>query len=241
MAAVLEIAEKYAIAVIEDAAQAHGATERGRRAGTVGLMGCFSFYPTKNLGCYGDGGAVVTSEPELHEKLTMLRNYGQSVRYYHKIKGFNSRLDELQAAILRVKLRYLDEWNRRRRRIAQIYNDGLQGLPVVTPVEAEGGYHVYHLYVIQTAGRDALQHFLHEQGIQTLVHYPVPVHRQEAYAELRYARGSLPVTERVADAILSLPVYPQLRDDEVHAVIEAVRRFFHNGTNFRCRPSLSQR
>jgi len=226
MAGLLKIAEKYAIAVIEDAAQAHGATERGRKAGTIGLMGCFSFYPTKNLGCYGDGGAVVTSDPELHEKLTMLRNYGQSVRYYHKIKGFNSRLDELQAAILHVKLRYLDEWNRRRCRIAQIYNDGLQGLPVVTPVEAEGRHHVYHLYVIQTAHRDALQRFLHGRGIQTLVHYPVPVHRQEAYAELRYSQGSLPVTERVADEVLSLPVYPQLRDDDAHAVIDAVRGFF---------------
>jgi len=239
MAALLEVAGRHAIPVVEDAAQAHGAIDRGRKAGTIGLMGCFSFYPSKNLGCYGDGGAVVTSDPELYEKLTMLRNYGQSDRYHHKIKGLNSRLDELQAAILLVKLRYLDEWNRRRCSIAQKYDHGLQGLPLVTPVEAEGRHHIYHLYVIQTPHRNALHRFLHEQGIQTLVHYPVPVHRQEAYAELGYAHGSLPVTERLADEVLSLPVYPQLGDDEVHAVIEAVRRFFHNGANVRCPPSLS--
>jgi len=226
MAGLLKIAAKYAIPVIEDVAQAHGAIDHGRKAETMGLMGCFSFYPSKNLGCYGDGGAVVTSDVKLYEKLMMLRNYGQSDRYHHKIKGINSRLDELQAAILHVKLGHLDEWNRRRRTIAHIYNHGLHGLPVITPVEAEGQHHVYHLYVIQTPHRDALQRSLHEQGIQTLVHYPVPVHRQEAYAELGYAQGSLPVTERLADAILSLPVYPQLRDDEVHTVIDAITRLF---------------
>lgn len=226
MAALLEVAARHAIPIIEDAAQAHGAMDRGRNAGTIGLMGCFSFYPSKNLGGYGDGGAVVTSDAMLSEKLRMLRNYGQWRRYHHKIKGINSRLDELQAAILRAKLRYLDEWNRRRRRIAQMYDHGLNGLPIVTPTEAEGRRHVYHLYVIQSAKRDALQRFLDEQGVQTLVHYPVPVHRQEAYVELGYAKGSLPVTERVADAVLSLPIYPQLRDDEIRAVIDAVRRFF---------------
>ena len=222
----VEVARRHRIPIVEDAAQAHGAVYKGRKAGTMGLMGCFSFYPSKNLGCYGDGGAVVTSDKALYEKLKMLRNYGQRQRYYHEIKGINSRLDELQAAILNVKLHYLDSWNERRRCIAQMYNNGLQGLPVVTPTEVEGRYHVYHLYVVQTEQRAALQEFLGDQGVQTLIHYPVPVHRQAAYTELGYAQGSLPVTERVAERILSLPMYPHLRDDEVTTVINGVRRFF---------------
>ena len=222
----VEVARQHRIPIVEDAAQAHGAAYKGRKAGTMGLIGCFSFYPSKNLGCYGDGGTVVTSDKALYEKLKMLRNYGQRQRYYHEIKGINSRLDELQAAILTVKLNYLDNWNERRRRIAQTYNNGLQGLPVVIPTEVEGRYHVYHLYVVQTAQRDALQRFLGDQGVQTLIHYPVPVHRQAAYTELGYAQGSLPVTERAAETILSLPMYPQLRDDEVTKVSNAMRRFF---------------
>ena len=200
----LALAARHASPVIEDCAQAHGATHRGRKAGSMGQMAAFSFYPSKNLGCYGDGGAVTTGDQALAEKLTMLRNYGQRRRYYHEIIGINSRLDEIQAAILAAKLPHLDAWNRRRRQIAGLYTAGLAGLPALLPVEAPGGEHVYHLYVIQVTERDRLQLFLAERGIQTLIHYPIPAHLQPAYAGLGYKAGSLPVTERVAGAIKTL-------------------------------------
>ncbi|PIE32001.1 erythromycin biosynthesis sensory transduction protein eryC1 [candidate division KSB3 bacterium] len=226
MAQLLEIAHRHSIPVIEDCAQAHGAKYRSRKAGTMGQIGCFSFYPSKNLGAYGDGGALVTSDPELAQKLRMLRNYGQHRRYEHEIKGINSRLDDLQAAILHAKLEFLDMWNERRRQIASLYHEGLQDLPVITPQEKRDCYHVYHLYVLQSEERDDLQTFLAEQGVRTLIHYPIPVHLQKAYADLGYTRGAFPVTEGVADNILSLPMYPQLRDDEISQVIDEVRRFF---------------
>ncbi len=222
----LELAGRRGIPVIEDCAQAHGATYRERKAGSMGQMAAFSFYPSKNLGCYGDGGAVTTTDPALAEKLRMLRNYGQRQRYYHEIVGINSRLDELQAALLATKLPYLDSWNLRRREVAARYTEGLAGLPVSGPVEAAGNEHVYHLYVIQVAERDRLQAFLAERGVQTLIHYPIPAHLQPAYASLGYARGSLPATERVADTILSLPIYPQLTEVEVNRVITAIREFY---------------
>ncbi len=222
----LAVAARHGIPVIEDCAQAHGATYRGRKAGSIGLMAAFSFYPSKNLGCYGDGGAVTTGDPVLAERLKMLRNYGQHQRYHHEIIGINSRLDEIQAAILAAKLPHLDAWNRRRRQIAAQYTAGLAGLPVRTPVEAPTGGQVYHLYVIQAAERDRLQAHLAERDIQTLIHYPVPAHLQPAYVGLGYARGSLPVTEHAADAILSLPMYPQLADAEVAAVVAAIREFY---------------
>ncbi len=222
----LALANRYAIPVIEDCAQAHGATYQDRKAGCMGLMAAFSFYPSKNLGCYGDGGAVVTSDPALRDKLQRLRNYGQRQRYYHDSIGINSRLDEIQAAILAVKLPHLEVWNRRRRQIADVYAAGLAGLPVELPVEASQGMHVYHLYVIQSPERDQLQSFLAERDIQSLIHYPVPVHLQLAYAHLDYAAGSLPVTEHIAATILSLPIYPQLRDAEVRSVVQAIEEFY---------------
>ena len=222
----LALGERHAIPVIEDCAQAGGATHRGRKAGSMGQMAAFSFYPSKNLGCYGDGGAVVTFHPALAEKLKMLRNYGQRQRYHHEIIGINGRLDELQAAILAAKLPHLDASNRRRRQIAALYTAGLANLPVRVPTETPDGEHVYHLYVIQVAERDRLQGFLAERGIQTLIHYPVPAHLQPAYAGLGCTAGSLPVTERVANAILSLPMYPQLTDAEVSAIMAAIRRFY---------------
>jgi dTDP-4-amino-4,6-dideoxygalactose transaminase len=222
----LAIAERHHIPVIEDCAQAHGALYKGRHAGTVGRLAAYSFYPSKNLGCYGDGGAIVTDDPALAAKLVMLRNYGQSERYHHVTKGINSRLDELQAAILSAKLPHLEAWNRRRREIAARYAEGLAGLPIQLPVEALTNRHVYHLYVIQVAERDRLQRWLAEQGVQALIHYPIPVHLQPAYAELGYRRGALPVTEQVAASILSLPIYPQLRDDEIDAVVAAIRGFY---------------
>jgi dTDP-4-amino-4,6-dideoxygalactose transaminase len=222
----LAVAQKHNLPVIEDCAQAHGALYQGRHAGTVGQLAAYSFYPSKNLGCYGDGGAVVTNDPALAAKLAMLRNYGQSERYHHDIMGINSRLDEIQAAILSAKLPHLEAWNARRREIADRYAEALAGLPVQLPVEAPTNRHVYHLYVIQVAERDRLQKSLAEQGVQALIHYPIPVHLQLAYAGLGYQRGALPVTERVAASVLSLPIYPQLRDDEVSTVAAAIRKFY---------------
>jgi dTDP-4-amino-4,6-dideoxygalactose transaminase len=226
MAPLLATGRRRGIPVIEDCAQAHGATYGGCKAGAIGAMAAFSFYPSKNLGCYGDGGAVVTDDPATAEKFRMLRNYGQRRRYHHEIVGINSRLDELQAAILSVKLPHLDVWNRRRRQIAALYTAGLADLPLQTPVETPTGEHVYHLYVIRAAERDRLQAFLAGRGIQTLIHYPVPAHLQPAYAHLGGAAGRLPETERVAQTILSLPIYPQLSDEEAGRIVGAIRGFY---------------
>ena len=226
MEPLLALSQRYGIPIIEDCAQAHGAQYKGRRAGSIGKLGAFSFYPSKNLGCYGDGGAVVTGDSDLAQQLKMLRNYGQRQRYYHETKGLNSRLDEIQAAILGVKINHLDRWNKRRQSIARIYNDGLRELPVTIPTEAKHAEHIYHLYVIQVEQRDALQEYLAQRGVQALVHYPIPVHRQTAYADLGIGPGSLPVTECVAERVLSLPMYPQIGDDEIFAVIESIVRFF---------------
>jgi dTDP-4-amino-4,6-dideoxygalactose transaminase len=223
MDSILEIGRARGIPVIEDACQAHGAEFRGRRAGSMGLMAAFSFYPTKNLGACGDGGAVTTDDPEIAERLRLLRNYGQRKRYYHESKGVNSRLDELQAAILRVKLRSLDRWNEVRRAKARIYDSMLGG--VAAPLEAEYARHVYHLYVVRTPRRDELQRFLADQGIGTLIHYPVPVHLQQAYEELGLRPGSLPATEQAAAEILSLPLYPELPDEQIAEVAKAINSF----------------
>jgi len=224
---ILEVARRRGIPVIEDACQAHGAEYRGRRAGSIGALAAFSFYPTKNLGACGDGGAVTTDDPEIADRLQLLRNYGQRKRYYHESKGFNSRLDEMQAAILRAKLRRLDRWNEARRKKAALYNSLLKG--VLCPTEAEYARHVYHQYVIRTAHRDDLKRFLADQGIGTLIHYPVPVHLQEAYRDLGLSRGALPVTERCAEEILSLPLYPELPDEQISEVAEAINRFGQTG------------
>jgi len=223
MEPILEVGRRHGIPVIEDACQAHGAEYKGRKAGSLGTMAAFSFYPTKNLGACGDGGAVTTNDPELADRLRLLRNYGQRKRYYHESKGFNSRLDEMQAAILRAKLRHLDEWNEIRRAKARLYSSLLK--EVVCPYEAEYARHVYHLYVVRSRRRDDLQRFLAEQGIGTLIHYPVPVHLQDAYRDLGVPRGALPATERAAEEILSLPLYPELPDEMIAEVAEAVNRF----------------
>ncbi|MDZ7331442.1 MAG: DegT/DnrJ/EryC1/StrS family aminotransferase [candidate division KSB1 bacterium] len=222
---IMEIAHRYGLKVIEDACQAHGAAYRGHRVGAIGDLGCFSFYPSKNLGAYGDGGMVVTNDPELADHLKLLRNYGQRKRYYHDIKGFNSRLDELQAAFLRKKLRYLDQWNARRRHLANQYEKLLDD-HVVKPVEASYAYHIYHLYVIRCQCREQLQRYLLDHGIQTLIHYPVPVHLQQAYQDLNLPPGSLPITEQYAAEILSLPMFPELTDEQVSIVADAINRFY---------------
>jgi len=220
---ILEIGRRHGIPVIEDACQAHGAEYKGRRAGSLGSMAAFSFYPTKNLGACGDGGAVTTDDPELADRLRLLRNYGQRKRYYHESKGYNSRLDEVQAAILRVKLRHLNGWNEVRRTKATLYSSRLR--EVLCPLEAGYARHVYHLYVVRSRRRDELQRFLAERGIGTLIHYPVPVHLQEAYRDLGLPRGALPVTERCAEEILSLPLYPELPDELVVEVAETINQF----------------
>ena len=225
MRPILDISKKYNLKVIEDACQAHGAEYDGKKVGALGDLGCFSFYPSKNLGAYGDGGMVVTNNPDLADRVWMLRNYGQRKRYYHDIKGFNSRLDELQAAFLRKKLNHLNQWNQRRRQLAQIYYDNLGG-SIVKPIEKDYANHIYHLYVIRCQRREELQGFLSENEIQTLIHYPVPVHFQPAYQDLNLKSGSLPITEKYAAEILSLPMYPELKDDDVLFVADKINDFY---------------
>lgn len=221
---ILEIAKQYRLYVIEDACQAHGAEYKGKKVGSIGDVGCFSFYPTKNLGAYGDGGFVTTNNEELAEKIRLLRDYGQIKRYNHVIKGYNSRLDEIQAAILRVKLKKLDEWNESRRRNAKLYNEMLAD-SVVVPIERENSKHVYHLYIIRVKHRDEMRKWLKDRGISTDIHYPTPIHLQKAYTDLGLRKGSLPITERYADEILSIPIYPELTEDEILQVANAINSF----------------
>ncbi len=222
MDAVMDIADRYHLVVVEDACQAHGAEHQGRKAGSFGLLSCFSFYPTKNLGGYGDGGMVVTNDRKLFEKLRLLRCYGEKRKYEHVLKGSNSRLDEIQAAILRVKLKYLDQWNEERRRKAQIYKSMLGGSGVHCPVEKKGVKHVYHLFIIRSKKRNVLQAFLKEKEIGTLIHYPIPIHLQKAFKELGYRRGDLPLTEQYSREILSLPFFPEISVSEIEEVVKAI-------------------
>lgn len=222
---IMEIAERYNLVVIEDASQAHGALYKGRRVGSIGHAAAFSLYPAKNLGAYGDAGVIVTNDEIIAEKLRFLRNYGSTKKYYHRFKGYNRRLDTLQAAVLKVKLPYLDGWSASRRENAHLYQELLADTPYGLPVEADGCVPVYHLYVIRTDRRDELQAFLGEKGIGTVIHYPVPIHMQEAYAELPYQEGDFPVTERYANEILSLPMYAELTPDMVQTVVDALKEF----------------
>lgn len=215
-----DLARKHHLLLLEDCAQAHGARRAGRLAGTVGHMGAFSFYPTKNLGAYGDGGAIITNDAQLAAKLRRLRNYGQSKRYINPERGVNSRLDEMQAAILRVKLAHLDKHNAMRRELAAIYHQHLRGLTL--PAESSQWEHVYHLYVVRHPQRDHIISALASQGIGTLIHYPLAVHQQEAYADLGYKPGSLPVTEKIVHEIVSLPLYPGLSASQIETVAAAV-------------------
>jgi dTDP-3-amino-3,4,6-trideoxy-alpha-D-glucose transaminase len=223
LAAVEAIAARHGLAVVEDAAQAHGAYHRGERIGS-GYAAAFSFYPGKNLGAQGDGGAVVTSDAGLAAKLRLLRNYGSTVKYHHEIKGTNSRLDELQAAMLRVKLAHLDEWNARRVAVARRYLselDGLDGLAL--PAVPDWAEPVWHLFVVRTAERDRLQQRLAATGVDTLIHYPIAAHRAGAFADLAIPAGALPLAERLAGRILSLPMGPHLTTSQVDQVVAAVR------------------
>jgi dTDP-4-amino-4,6-dideoxygalactose transaminase len=221
--AVMAVARRHNLLVIEDAAQAHGARYKGRRAGSVGHAAAFSFYPSKNLGAIGDGGMITTSDDAAAEKIRLLRNYGQRAKYHHSIAGTNSRLDTLQAAVLRIKLPHLDGWNAARRRHASAYGAARLGDHVKTPVEAANVEHIYHLYVIETDRRDAVQKTLKSRQIDTGIHYPVPAHLQEACTPLGYRAGQFPATEAAAARILSLPMYPELTDQQIEYVADALR------------------
>jgi len=224
---IMAIARKYGLRVIEDACQAHGAEYKGVKVGTIGDAGAFSFYCSKNLGAYGEGGMVVTRDREVATQVQILRDHGQSSKHQHSMMGTNSRLDELQSAILRVKLRHLDEWNTRRRALAADYSNHLFGIEeIVRPAERPHAEHVYHLYVIRTPDRDGLSARLRKHNIATGIHYPIPVHRQEAWLAAGYPNGSLPVTELASQEILSLPMYPELTVDQVHYICQSVKDYF---------------
>ena len=221
---ILEMAQRHNLIVIEDAAQAHGATYKGRPAGSLGDIACFSFYPTKNLGACGEGGAVTTDNAEYARTIRMLRDWGQDRKYHHVLRGFNYRMESMQGAILRVKLRHLDRWTRARRAAANKYNRLLADCGAVLPTEMPWGQHVYHIYTMRTENRDGLQTALHGEGIQTAVHYGLPVHLQPAYAELGYSNGAFPQSEKAAKEVLSLPLYPEITDTQIENVAQAVTR-----------------
>ncbi len=229
MKQILDLARERNIQVIEDACQAHGATlDVGGRAGSTGAAGCFSFYCSKNLGAYGEAGAITTNDDRLAGELRLLREHGQSTRYYHPTVGYNARLDEIQAAILRIKLRRLEGWNARRLAIAKHYDEVLADTPLIRPDIPADGRHVFHCYVVRVPGgkRDAFRDALAADGVGTGIHYPVPIHLQEAMQFLGYRKGDFPVTERVATEVVSLPMYAELTDAQVEAVAEAARRAF---------------
>lgn len=222
---IMEIARIHKLVVIEDAAQAHGAKYKGRAVGSIGDIACFSFYPGKNLGAYGEGGAVTTSNAEYAHTIRMLRDWGQDRKYHHVLQGFNYRMEALQGAILGVKLRYLERWTEARRTIVDKYNQILADSGVGLPTEMPWARHVYHVYTLRTKDRDALQAALQLEGIQTGIHYPVPVHLQPAYADLGYARHAFPQSEKTADEVLSLPLYPEMTDGQIRSVSQALSGF----------------
>lgn len=227
MEAINKIADKHNLFIVEDNAQAHGAKWKDKITGSWGSINATSFYPGKNLGALGDAGAVTTNNDDLAAKAFMLRNYGSVKKYHHEVIGYNQRLDEMQAAFLRVKLNYLNEWTQQRQQIAAWYNERLQNIgDIIIPFVADGATHVYHLYVIRTKRRDALQEYLQQQEIGTLIHYPVPVHLQEAYQHLGYKKGSFPIAESIAETCLSLPVWPGMQLQEVETVTDAIHQFF---------------
>jgi dTDP-4-amino-4,6-dideoxygalactose transaminase len=224
MDALAEIAREHGLSIIEDNAQAFGATYKGRKTGGLGDIGCLSFFPSKNLGGYGDGGMVVTNNPKLAEKMRMLRAHGWKKKYFPEILGYNSRLDALQAAVLRVKLPHLDKWNEGRRKVAHIYSDALAEMPnIQTPYEAPNRTHVYHLYILQVPNRDELQEKLKEAGVGTSVYYPQPLHLAEPCRELGYKEGDFPVAEKASLETIAIPVYPEMSDEQIAYVLEIVK------------------
>jgi len=225
MEPIMDIAKKHDLLVIEDACQAMGAEYMGKKAGSLGHVACFSFFPTKNLGTYGDGGIIVTSDAQIEQKARMLRAHGSTKKYYHEMIGYNSRLDELHAAILNVKLKYLDQWNEKRRRNAAIYDKLLKECGVVTPYVAPYAKHIYHQYVIQVERRDELAATLKAKGIASAVYYPLPLHLQKAYKDLGYREGDMPYAEAVCKKVLALPMYPELEPEQIEYVVETIKDF----------------
>lgn len=226
MDAILKLAKKHKLYVIEDACQAHGASFKGEMAGSFGDISAFSFYPGKNLGAFGDGGMVVTNNKDLAERIKLLRNYGEKEKYNHLILGWSSRLDTLQAAILRVKLKKLKDWNNKRLYNAKLYNKYLKDAPVKIPKIFPNYNHVFHLYVIRAKKRDELAKYLFKKGISTVMHYPIPIHLQPAYKDLGYKKGDFPVAEKLADEILSLPMFPQLKIAEIKYICQTIKAFY---------------
>ncbi|MBN9332095.1 DegT/DnrJ/EryC1/StrS aminotransferase family protein [Devosia sp.] len=224
MDAIILMAARHGLAVIEDACQAHGATYQGQRAGSLGLSGCFSFYPGKNLGACGEGGMIVTNDDEQAHKMRMLRDWGQDRRYHHVLEGYNYRMDAIQGALLRVKLRHLEDWTEARRARARLYTQQLAGAPVEVPREARGRRHVWHVFAIRSRDRDQLQKYLLAEGVETGLHYPVPVHLQPSYSDLGHGPGDFPEAEAAANSVLSLPLYPELSLRDVEIVSELVRQ-----------------
>lgn len=220
---IMKIAKTNNLLVIEDAAQSHGAMLSGKKTGTFGDLSIFSFYPGKNLGAYGDAGSVCTNSRKLYEKLILLRNYGQKKKYFHSVMGKNSRLDEIQAAVLRVKLKYLNGWNRKRNQIAHLYRNKLKGIACQKIIDQ--GFSNYHLFVIESPKRARLREFLYKNGVSTLIHYPIPIHLQKCYRNLGFKLGSLPFTERLGKRILSLPIYPELKESEVNYIAKLINEF----------------
>ena len=223
---IMDVARRHNLVVIEDAAQAHGAEYKGRRVGSIGDLGCFSFYPGKNLGACGEGGMVVTNNEEYAQRIRMLRDWGQERKYHHVYKGFNYRMEGVQGAALRVKLRHLDAWTEARRQHAEHYSALLADSGIPTPVAETYARHVYHVYAVQVPRRDAIQQALQDRAIQTGIHYPIPVHLQKAYSEFGYTDGDLPVTEQAATQLLSLPMFPELRGNQIEEVCGALREEF---------------
>ncbi|MHC4435913.1 MAG: DegT/DnrJ/EryC1/StrS family aminotransferase [Planctomycetota bacterium] len=226
---ILAVARKHGLSVVEDACQAHGALYKGQKAGSMGDAGCFSFYPGKNLGAYGEAGAIVTSNPDLAGRVRALRDHGQSEKYHHSLLGWNARMDGFQGAILSVKLKYLDQWNRARRANARIYNEQLKIEDMlILPQEANYATHVYHIFALLFEERDALLEALKQKDIYCGIHYPVPIHLQEAYRFLGYEEGSFPIAEKCAGEILSLPMFPELRAEQIEKVVAEIRAFIRH-------------
>lgn len=225
---IMEIAEKHGIKVIEDAAQAHNALYKNKKAGSIGDASCFSFYPGKNLGAYGEAGAVCTNNEEVAKKLVLLRQHGELKRYYHDLIGDNCRMEAIQGAVLGVKIKYIDEWTEKRRKNAQIYNELLENLDIVLPYEAEYARHVYHIYAIRVKNRNKLRESLGKNGVSTGIHYPIPLHLQQAYSFMGLGEGSFTVSEKVAEEILSLPMYPELSKEQMEYIADNIQKFLNS-------------